>query len=59
MKGHVVVELTDIDNAEHVKLVGGDIVEVVVSHDILGSAMIQCSRAPNMPQVAIDYVRIW
>ena len=25
-------------------------VQVVVSHDILGRAMIQCSRAPNMPQ---------
>jgi len=51
LSGHIVVELCDIDNMKHVKLIGGSKVEVVVSHDILGRAMIQCSRAPNMPQL--------
>ena len=34
--GHVVCEVRDVDNEPLVALVGGDICETVVSHDIIG-----------------------
>ena len=36
----MVVELCDIDNKTHVQLIGGEHVEVVCSHDILGRVMV-------------------
>jgi len=43
LTGHIVVELCDIDNKTHVHLIGGEHVEVVCSHDILGRMMVLSS----------------
>lgn len=45
------VELGDLDNEVIVKLVGGDLVETVVAHDVIGRLMIQCARQPGLAQV--------
>uniref|UniRef100_A0A0D3FR93 Uncharacterized protein n=1 Tax=Oryza barthii TaxID=65489 RepID=A0A0D3FR93_9ORYZ len=52
LRGHIVVELSDLDNEVLVKLVGGDLVETVVAHDVIGRLMIQCARQPGLAQVA-------
>lgn len=51
LRGHIVVELGDLDNEVLVKLVGGDLVETVVAHDVIGRLMIQCARQPGLAQV--------
>lgn len=53
LRGHIVVELSDLDNEVLVKLVGGDLVETVVAHDVIGRLMIQCARQPELAQVKI------
>jgi len=55
LRGHIVVELSDLDNEVLVKLVGGDLVETVVAHDVIGRLMIQCARQPGLAQVIIYY----
>ena len=52
--GHIVVELGDLDNEVLVKLVGGELVETVVAHDVIGRLMIQCARQPGLAQVSIE-----
>nr|ADV78046.1 DMI1 [Dumortiera hirsuta] len=68
LRGHVVVELSDLDNEQLVKLVGGDLVETVVAHDVIGRLMIQCARQPGLAQIWEDilgfdnaefYVKRW
>ncbi|ONK78617.1 uncharacterized protein A4U43_C02F20690 [Asparagus officinalis] len=54
LRGHIVVELSDLDNEVLVKLVGGDIVETVVAHDVIGRLMIQCARQPGLAQIWED-----
>ena len=49
--GHVVVEMGDVDNEPLVKLVGGEIIETVVAHDVIGRLMIQCALQPGLAQV--------
>lgn len=51
LKGHVVVELSDLDNEPLVKLVGGELIETVVAHDVIGRLMIQCALQPGLAQV--------
>lgn len=51
LRGHIVVELSDLDNEVLVKLVGSDLVETVVAHDVIGRLMIQCARQPGLAQV--------
>ncbi|KAL3828447.1 hypothetical protein ACJIZ3_017249 [Penstemon smallii] len=51
---HIVVELSDLDNEVLVKLVGGDLVETVVAHDVIGRLMIQCARQPGLAQIWED-----
>lgn len=53
LRGHIVVELSDLDNEVLVKLVGGDLVETVVAHDVIGRLMIQCARQPGLAQVTL------
>lgn len=53
LRGHIVVELSDLDNELLVKLVGGELVETVVAHDVIGRLMIQCARQPGLAQVFI------
>ncbi|KAK3001912.1 hypothetical protein RJ639_020738, partial [Escallonia herrerae] len=54
LRGHIVVELSDLDNEVLVKLVGGDHVETVVAHDVIGRLMIQCARQPGLAQIWED-----
>jgi Trk K+ transport system NAD-binding subunit len=54
LRGHVVVEISDLDNEPLVKLVGGGIVETVVAHDVIGRLMIQCARQPGLAQIWED-----
>ncbi|KAM7486600.1 hypothetical protein LguiA_002609 [Lonicera macranthoides] len=51
LRGHIVVELSDLDNEILVKLVGGDLVETVVAHDVIGRLMIQYARQPGLAQL--------
>lgn len=51
LKGHVVVEMSDLDNEPLVKLVGGELIETVVAHDVIGRLMIQCALQPGLAQV--------
>ncbi|GLT97042.1 hypothetical protein SLE2022_146280 [Rubroshorea leprosula] len=54
LRGHVVVEMSDIDNEPLVKLVGGELVETVVTHDVIGRLMIQCALQPGLAQIWED-----
>ncbi|XP_020524454.1 ion channel POLLUX isoform X2 [Amborella trichopoda] len=54
LKGHVVVELSDLDNEPLVKLVGGEHIETVVAHDVIGRLMIQCALQPGLAQIWED-----
>lgn len=54
LDGHVVVEVTDMDNEPLVRLVGGANVETVVSHDVIGRLMLQCARQPGLAYVFED-----
>nr|XP_023909244.1 ion channel DMI1-like [Quercus suber]POF14708.1 ion channel dmi1 [Quercus suber] len=54
LRGHVVVEMCDIDNEPLVKLVGGDLIETVVAHDVIGRLMIQCALQPGLAQIWED-----
>ena len=51
------MELSDLDNEVLVKLVGGDLVQTVVAHDVIGRLMIQCARPrqPGLAQVNFHY----
>mmetsp|Transcript_20894 Transcript_20894/g.42409 ORF Transcript_20894/g.42409 Transcript_20894/m.42409 type:complete len:542 (+) Transcript_20894:2-1627(+) len=51
LKSHVVVEMQDVDNRELVNMIGGNMVEVIVAHDVIGRLMIQCARAPGLAHV--------
>ncbi|CAI0375190.1 unnamed protein product [Linum tenue] len=54
LRGHVVVEMSDLDNEPLVKLVGGDLIETVVAHDVIGRLMIQCALQPGLAQIWED-----
>ncbi|XP_024020332.1 ion channel DMI1 [Morus notabilis] len=54
LRGHVVVELSDLDNEPLVKLVGGELIETVVAHDVIGRLMIQCALQPGLAQIWED-----
>ena len=51
LKGHVVVELMDIDNRSIVEIIGDPMVETVVSHDIIGRLMLLAARNPGVNSV--------
>lgn len=55
LSGHVVVEMSDLDNEPLVKLVGGELVETVVAHDVIGRLMIQCALQPGLAQVLMEH----
>ncbi|CAN6180480.1 unnamed protein product [Urochloa humidicola] len=54
LRGHVVVEISDLDNGPLVKLVGGELIETVVAHDVIGRLMIQCALQPGLAQIWED-----
>ncbi|KAH8088775.1 hypothetical protein JL720_6739 [Aureococcus anophagefferens] len=45
------MEMQDVDNEPLVQLVGGDHVETIVTHDLIGRLMIQSARHPGLAQV--------
>ena len=51
MQGHICAEVCDIDNEPLIKMVGPEIIQTVVSHDIIGRLMIQCARQPGLAAV--------
>eukprot|EP00123_Amoebidium_parasiticum_P016867 comp23617_c2_seq1/m.40189 comp23617_c2_seq1/g.40189 ORF comp23617_c2_seq1/g.40189 comp23617_c2_seq1/m.40189 type:complete len:773 (-) comp23617_c2_seq1:135-2453(-) len=53
-RGHIVVEIRDIDNRMLVHLVGKDLVETVVSHDVIGRLMIQSARQPALAHILAE-----
>ena len=53
---HVVVEVTDVDNREIFYLVGKDMVETVVAHDVMGRLMIQCSLQAGLSHVLRELI---
>lgn len=59
LRGHIVVELSDLDNEVLVKLVGGDLIETVVAHDVIGRLMIQCARQPGLAQVVFPLLKMF
>ncbi|XP_042508446.1 probable ion channel SYM8 isoform X2 [Macadamia integrifolia] len=54
LKGHIVVEMSDLDNEPLVQLVGGELIETVVAHDVIGRLMIQCALQPGLAQIWED-----
>jgi hypothetical protein len=46
LRGHIVVELQDIDNLAMTKLVGKEDIEVIVSHELIGRLMLLAARSP-------------
>ena len=51
LNGHVVCEVRDVDNEPLVALVGGEVCETVVSHDIIGRLMLMAARQPGIARV--------
>jgi hypothetical protein len=51
LRGFIVAEVAQLDNEAIVKDIGGDLVETVVSHAIMGRLMIQCARHPGLASV--------
>ncbi|TMW63514.1 hypothetical protein Poli38472_002455 [Pythium oligandrum] len=51
LSGHIVAELRDIDNEPLVRLVGGDEVEILVSHDVIGRLVLMAARSPGLARV--------
>lgn len=51
LRGHVVVEMRDIDNQGLVEIVGRGMVETLVTHDIIGRLMVKCARQPGLAEV--------
>jgi len=51
MRGYVVAEVRDIDNEPLVKMVGGESVETLVSHDMIGRLMLMSVRQPGLAKV--------
>jgi Trk K+ transport system NAD-binding subunit len=53
-KGHIVVEVIDVENEPWIKKAGGDLVETVVAKDVVTRLMVQCARQPGLAQVWRD-----
>ncbi|KAL4176203.1 hypothetical protein KRP22_001157 [Phytophthora ramorum] len=51
LSGHIVAELRDIDNDPLLRLVGGDDVEILVSHDVIGRLVLMSARSPGLARV--------
>jgi len=51
IRGHVIAEIRDAENAPLVKLVGGSSVDTLVSHDLLGRLMAMAARQPGLSKV--------
>lgn len=51
LSGHIVAELRDIDNEPLVRLVGGNDVEILVSHDVIGRLVLMAARSPGLARV--------
>merc|ERR1711871_1101411 len=50
-KGHVVVEVADVDNSSVLAIMGGEAVELIVAHDFVSRVILQSSRQSGLSQV--------
>ena len=50
-RGHITVEVADVDNKELVHIIGKDSVETVVAHDFIGRLIVQSSRQPGLAPI--------
>lgn len=48
---HITCDINDIDNEELVLLIGEGLVETLVSHDVIGRLMVQCSLRQGLASV--------
>ena len=53
-RGHVVAELRDNDNKPIIKVSGGELVELVVVHDIIGRMLAKSTVQPNIRRIYDD-----
>mmetsp|Transcript_42052 Transcript_42052/g.54164 ORF Transcript_42052/g.54164 Transcript_42052/m.54164 type:complete len:689 (+) Transcript_42052:114-2180(+) len=53
-KGHIIAELRDNDNTPIIKVSGGNIVELVVIHDIIGRMLAKSTIQPNIRRIYDD-----
>lgn len=51
LRGHCVAELRDVDNRDILEIVGGELVETIVAHDVIGRIMIQAAMQPGLALV--------
>jgi len=51
IRGHIVAEVLDIDNEPLVRMVGGNCLETLVSHDVIGRLMLMSARQPGLARV--------
>mmetsp|Transcript_18681 Transcript_18681/g.58743 ORF Transcript_18681/g.58743 Transcript_18681/m.58743 type:complete len:977 (+) Transcript_18681:175-3105(+) len=51
LDGHIVAELRDVDNEDHISLISRHPIECVVAHDFIGRLMIQCARQRDLALV--------
>ena len=49
ISGHIVAEMRDLEPL--VRLVGGDVIETVTSHDVLGRLILMSAREPGLASV--------
>ncbi|KAJ8610022.1 hypothetical protein CTAYLR_006651 [Chrysophaeum taylorii] len=51
LDGHIVAELRDVDDVDHIQLISQHPIECVVAHDFIGRLMIQCARHRELAPV--------
>eukprot|EP00633_Aureoumbra_lagunensis_P006601 CAMPEP_0197322528 /NCGR_PEP_ID=MMETSP0891-20130614/69952_1 /TAXON_ID=44058 ORGANISM="Aureoumbra lagunensis, Strain CCMP1510" /NCGR_SAMPLE_ID=MMETSP0891 /ASSEMBLY_ACC=CAM_ASM_000534 /LENGTH=809 /DNA_ID=CAMNT_0042814951 /DNA_START=242 /DNA_END=2671 /DNA_ORIENTATION=- len=51
LDGHIVAELRDLDDVDHIQLISRHPIECVVAHDFIGRLMIQCARQRDLASV--------
>lgn len=51
MQGHIVAEVRDVDNEQLLQLVGGKLIETIVSHDVLGRLMLMSVRQLGLASI--------
>jgi hypothetical protein len=51
LEGHIVAEVRDVDNEYLICMVGGQNLETLVSHDVVGRLMIMSARQPGLSDV--------
>mmetsp|Transcript_50437 Transcript_50437/g.93802 ORF Transcript_50437/g.93802 Transcript_50437/m.93802 type:complete len:1373 (+) Transcript_50437:93-4211(+) len=53
-KGHIIAEVMDMDNKPIIQISGGNLVELVVVHDIIGRMLAKSTMQPNIRRIYDD-----